>query len=973
MKKLAFLVAAISCSVAANAQAVYGYQATINAGTYEELTDATVVAKGTDENIKTIYDGDGEIISSMASKAVYPSGVKGTYTDDSDNEITTFTEAGFPLGFDFYLAGTPYNSFVIGTNGIIYLGNETITCTPEDGRYSFNRANNDNFVSCIPWNDVIAVDDTEISYKIIGEEPNRTLVVQYKNWAWKTSMWDDTSVTLDMQIRLNEGTNSIDFVFNNTAAMEDPINTRLGIKAGEAVTINGYPADYSLERSNSESFSVANDLVNGTTVTFSAPSACVAPTTQPAELVLSSTTTEISGTFTATDAELYLITYTVGNATGSLPVDKITYEEGDKIGDTNVLAFTTDTVFTLIDCLPATKYTFKVYAANAYGLNGPAYNTVEPLTAEVYSRPEAPAALTVGNATYDSVDISATTNEAGNNILIAYTTELVRDSYGDYPAVGNLSGEYKAGDELTLAITDWNDEVTEYKSTVAYFGPAIDKFTLTGLNHSTGYYFVAFSYDETCGYSSVKAEANAATIGKLPYSANFASGKNRFIDGETGLPPGWTESEPEKGMIGVDANSKVSSEETDGWILQMYGMSNSGNAETGLEFSATLPAIFIDKRAAAVSFEYSWFIAQTRFATTPYSEWVDGDKIAIQVSTDGSTFEDLAYYDSASRPEVTEMTQFSKLEGDLSKYEGQIVYLRIYWKTFAYDYWKQPGTLVIKNLTIDGREIPATPEVLVKNITHTSARLQWRGMQTAYEVAFGKAGEEPAIQVIEGVAEVSNTLELTDLTAETAYEVKVRGIAGENDYSNWSETVTFTTAAWPECQKPSNLQANLDMFVTDGIVNLSWEGNDEHLSWEIRYRESTSTSYSYVSELTETATTLTGLNHSTAYLWSVRAECIADRITAWSSQGSFETPVIDGINEVVADGISVNAVSGNISIINGKIYVENVVVFDANGHIIANVDVDGYDNVIIPVNRPGVAIVMVNTADKTFSYKVLIK
>ena len=248
MKKSATLIAAIACSLAANAQAVYGYGATIAAGTYEEITDGTVLVKGTDQSVATVYDDAGDIIASMASKTIYPSGVKGTYTDDEGNEITSFDEAGYPIGFDFMLAGKQFTSFAVGTNGIVYLGNETVACTPEDGRFSYVRSN-DNFVSCLPWNDVIALDNTEISYKLTGEMPNRTLVVQYKNWACKTSMWTADSQPLDMQIRLNETSNNIEIVFANSAAFSSAINSRTGIKSGEAVTLSGNVGEFSLENS----------------------------------------------------------------------------------------------------------------------------------------------------------------------------------------------------------------------------------------------------------------------------------------------------------------------------------------------------------------------------------------------------------------------------------------------------------------------------------------------------------------------------------------------------------------------------------------------------------------------------------------------------------------------------------------------------------------------------------------------------
>ncbi len=965
MKKLSLFVIAIAWSVAANAQAVYGYGINVGQGTYSEI-DGTTILVGTNDNVITTVDQDGEEVNNMTKKVIYSTGIYGTYEEGGET-VDTFTEQGYEIGFTFKLAGVDYTHFAVGTDGVIYFGNGTITTKPDDGQYLFTRSGNDNFIACLAKVGVIAADDTKISYTVIGDAPNRALIVQYKNWAWCQSLFNFTPHKRDMQIRLYEANNNFDIVFNNCTTLTRTLYARCGVKQGGVIkTIYGDTDEgYEYSYSGTDDFAVDSNFADGTTVSFTYPTDCTTPTSQPTDLILKSSSTDISIAFTATDADMYLITYTTADAADATPVNGTTYAAGDQIGNSTVLAYTTQTNSTLYDGTTSTAYTFNIYAVNAYGFNGPVYNTTSPLTSSIYTHPAAPTVLTISDPTYDSVTLSATSNAAGNNILVAYSTQLIRSSFGDYAAIGDLSGEYNAGDELTYTF-----EGVDYTGKVAYYGPSVENYTVTGLNHSTGYHFVAFCHDTTSGYSTESVSEDIATISMLPYTADFSTGKSR--NSGTGLPPGWTDSEPTKGYVQVENGDSNTS--TEGWFLKMFGSSGAGNATDGAEFIANLPGILIDKRAATVSYEYSWYINSTRFLKLPYVDWAEGDKVAIQISTDGTNYEDLAAYDSTNRPEVAELAQFSKLEGDLSKYEGQIVYLRVYWKSYAYDYFKQPGTLVVKNLTIDGREIPATPEVLVNNITHISATVKWIGQQTNYEVAYGKVGEEFTTQIVEGEAETANTLQLTDLVAETEYQVKVRGIAGENDYSNWSEVKTFTTAAWPECAKPTNLQANLDNFLTDGSVVLTWEGNDEQTSWEVRYRESTSTSYAYVNDLVETTTTLNGLNHSTSFLWSVRANCTADRITAWSAQGNFETPVVSSISLATADDITVTSVGNSVSVINGNVYVNTIEVYDLSGRLIAAVEVNGYDNAIIPVNGTDkVVLVKVSGMDNTFTYKVAIR
>ena len=68
---------------------------------------------------------------------------------------------------------------------------------------------------------------------------------------------------------------------------------------------------------------------------------------------------------------------------------------------------------------------------------------------------------------------------------------------------------------------------------------------------------------------------------------------------------------------------------------------------------------------------------------------------------------------------------------------------------------------------------------------------------------------------------------LTDLTPETDYEVEVRTVCGNNDYSRWMSN-TFTTPS--NCNAPSNLEATA--MVED--ATLTWEGYQD--AYNVQYR-----------------------------------------------------------------------------------------------------------------------------------------
>ena len=100
-------------AVSVNAQAIYGYGFSINEGSYTALTDATVIASGTDEALKTIVDEYGDEVNNFVNKLILPSGV---FTEE-------VTAAGYPIGFDFNFNEKTFTSFGIATNGAIYFGN----------------------------------------------------------------------------------------------------------------------------------------------------------------------------------------------------------------------------------------------------------------------------------------------------------------------------------------------------------------------------------------------------------------------------------------------------------------------------------------------------------------------------------------------------------------------------------------------------------------------------------------------------------------------------------------------------------------------------------------------------------------------------------------------------------------------------------------------------------------------------------
>lgn len=280
---------------------------------------------------------------------------------------------------------------------------------------------------------------------------------------------------------------------------------------------------------------------------------------------------------------------------------------------------------------------------------------------------------------------------------------------------------------------------------------------------------------------------------------------------------------------------------------------------------------------------------------------------------------------------------------------------------------KGPSYLNKSPLSLAVRTKIVTPVLSVSDITHNSAKLSWTGSQYNSEIKFGKVGEEPTIFEATG-----SELLMTDLDFSSNYTASIRAVDGKGDYSEWSKSVDFTTANYPDCVAPTNLEANIDNFSEDKSAVLTWVASDDHLTWEVRYRKSIDSDYTYVSNLTEPTTTLTELDEETAYLWNVRAACTYDRTTVWSTQSNFDTPLCSGLSTLAAKQLSVRGKNGYLNIINGPAAViEFVEVYDVAGNLVKRVEVGATDNVMIPIGKThGVYIVTVGLAKKTATYKI---
>ena len=148
---------------------------------------------------------------------------------------------------------------------------------------------------------------------------------------------------------------------------------------------------------------------------------------QATDLVFSNLTpTSLTGSFTGSGAERYLVLRKTGSAPISLPTDLTNYTVGSTIGDGLVVSFGGVT-FTDTGLSPNTNYHYAVYAANDFN-----YNTA-PLRNSTYTALPAPVALAPTSLMKDGF----TANWSAVDGATEYRLDVSKDNFLTYVSIYN--------------------------------------------------------------------------------------------------------------------------------------------------------------------------------------------------------------------------------------------------------------------------------------------------------------------------------------------------------------------------------------------------------------------------------------------------------------------------------------------------------------------------------------------------------
>ena len=515
----------------------------------------------------------------------------------------------------------------------------------------------------------------------------------------------------------------------------------------------------------------------------------------------------------------------------------------------------TDTTYTFTELSSTTTYQARIIAA-CTGVTYPSdavnFTTIDPC--------QAPKNFKATNITHNSATLSWTKGYAET----AWTVKYVKAS-GDWEDADVVNVE----NTPTANLTDL-EENTTYNVRIAGCNPDIYLYanfktkdpnaaptnlvwtvtqTTATLSWTPGYttqteWTVEYKKSSDTDYTSMAANDTIVTIDELEgfttynvriyyVEANKLTGsfttatKTRFLEtfSTTSVPTGWARyygkmSEVLSGKANLSTTSY-------GWDFSTYNNVFVGGYHaycTSNNYWLVTPNIELTEDID-LNFDLA-FTAYSGDNVTPTS-YGDNDTIAVLITADnGATWTPLKVWDNNAATSNAKLSSLSNgadkdtyTQLSLSAYDNQTVKIAFYYKAYS----TESNRMHIDNIDVDEHQDCRTPVLTLGNYLYDRANFSWTNSTGCTWTINYKQHDAEEWTPINNLP--TNQYQITGLTAETKYDVRVK--ASCNKY--WSNTVTFTTRN--ECPTPQNLAAN---NITHASTNLTWDGWSD--SYTVEYR-----------------------------------------------------------------------------------------------------------------------------------------
>lgn len=233
------------------------------------------------------------------------------------------------------------------------------------------------------------------------------------------------------------------------------------------------------------------------------------------------------------------------------------------------------------------------------------------------------------------------------------------------------------------------------------------------------------------------------------------------------------------------------------------------------------------------------------------------------------------------------------------------------------------------NCVTDTLECYVVEGLQVVDVDFESVTLSWNADVSGHAVAYVVNISNSAFNSTDTV--YSNNVTLHNLYSDMTYGVTVQSMCSATTYSDWCESVNFTTAT---CVPVSNVTVS-DITVNSAVID--WTPNGEEDTWIISYgfHDFNEGSGNTV-RVNSHPYTINGLTDEMTYDVYVRPACTEDVMGAWSDVAVFTTLQAVGIQDVI-DGNFICTIYPNPTTASTTISVKGV-----NGEVqISVVDING--------------------------------
>ena len=349
------------------------------------------------------------------------------------------------------------------------------------------------------------------------------------------------------------------------------------------------------------------------------------------------------------------------------------------------------------------------------------------------------------------------------------TTSYVSMSWTPGSSETHWNFQYKKS-----TITEWGDDVTALTAPTCY---------ISGLEAGTSYDVRIQADCESDGTSPSWLTGTFTTAYGIPFVEEFAT--------ET-KPANWS---MYSGLLSDVMDGTAYTPYSYGWDFEDRNIWESIHAYTNVYGTSNMYWLVTPNIMMDANVQLTFNLALTAYDDADPAD-TDGtdDKFVVLVSTDGGeNWTILRQYDNAGSEYVYNNIPAAGEEVtiDLSSYSSGSVMIAFYTESTESN---ADNDIHIDNVTLDYIPTCIKPiSLAASNVTNESATITWTAGadETAWQISINDGSP---IDLTEPIYNMS------ELTAATAYTVKVRANCGEGDVSPWA-TVTFRT----------NICANEDM------------------------------------------------------------------------------------------------------------------------------------------------------------------